>query len=439
MQGKVRAALCNLPLGQAAALVRAPEHFFAARARAFGDPFPVNLPGAAPLWLTGSPDGARCLFAAPPDTFDPPRPNPVEPLLGPGSLILLSGERHRRERKLLSTPFRGRSPYGHAEAIVSLVLEPLSELPVGTGFVAQELARRITLRVIIEVVFGIRDAARRARFEEAIHDMLGRYLAPLMIAPGLRRGLWGLSPWDRFVQARARFRALLHGELTWRRTSPTQSEGVLGALLGLRYEDGSSPRDEHLVDELCTLLVAGHDTTAIGLSWALYYVHRDARVRTRLQDELESLGPQPCAQALLGAPYLRAVCEEALRIHPVVPISVRRLRGPWLFRDRQLAPGDSVGVALTLLHRDPALYERPSEFMPERFFTRQHSPFEYAPFGGGARRCLGASFALMEMQLVLGTLLGRARFHAQTASPTSPALHGITMGPTKPIFLRRLS
>jgi cytochrome P450 len=361
----------------------------------------------------------------------------VEPLLGVGSLILLSGEQHRRERRLLSAPFRGSCSRSHAESIFELTLETLSEFRVNTRVRAQELTRRITLRVIIEVVFGIRQGSRRALFERAIDTMLASYVAPLMIVPGLRRSFKGITPWDRFVRTRTHFRSLLHEELRARRISASLGHDVLSSLLTLRYEDGSAPSDAHLVDELCTLLVAGHDTTAIALAWALYYVHHTPRVHRRLMAELHSLGPRPEAAALLHAPYLRAVCDEALRIHPVVPISARRLRGALRVCGRELGPGQSVAVALTLLHRNPAIFANPGEFTPERFLEARHTPFQYAPFGGGARRCVGASFASSEMQVVLGALLSRASFAGITRTRPRAQLHGITMGPVDPVLLSR--
>jgi cytochrome P450 len=359
----------------------------------------------------------------------------VEPLLGPSSLILLGGQRHQRERKLLSPPFRGARMRAYLDAIRKITLEALTDIADGQCIEAQRLARRITLRVIVEVVFGVQDAQRRERFEQAIVCMLDRYVAPLMITPALRRPLGGVSPWDRFVRARDAFRALLHAELSTRRASSADAEDILGLLLTLRYEDGSRPSDEALVDQLCTLLVAGHDTTSIGLCWALYYVHREPKVRERLLDELTALGDEPSAAALEGAPYLTAVCEEALRLHPVVPIAVRRLLRPLEVGGHQLHAGESVAVALTLLHSDPTLYPEPSRFAPERFLAWSPSPFEYAPFGGGARRCLGASFAVSEMRVALGTLLSAARFKLLDASQPAAVLHGITMGPRRPIRL----
>ena len=427
------------PFAQAAQLARDPERFFARRLARFGDPFVVRLPGAAPLWVTGSSEGARTLFKAAPDSFEPAQPNPVEPLLGAGSLILLSGERHQRERKLLGTPFRGPCMQAFGQTIREVTREVLQDIRPGARFAAQELARRITLRIIVEVVFGIRDAARRAQFEHAIRKMLGRYLAPLMLAPPLRVSVAGVGPWERFVRARAAFRALLQQELRQRRERAGERRtDVLGLLLDLRYDDGTTPTDDALIDELCTLLVAGHDTTTIALSWALYFVHRDAHVLTDLREELDSLGNGGSASQLAALPYLRAVGDEAMRVHPVVPIVVRRLTRSLRLGEHTLPQGESVALALTLLHRDPALYPQPEAFRPARFRTTPFTPFDYAPFGGGARRCLGASFAGLELRIVLATLLCEASFALLTPEEPRAVLHGITMGPARPIVLTRL-
>jgi cytochrome P450 family 110 len=423
------------PFLQAIAMARGPDRFFEARRDREGDPFVINLPQVGAVHVTGHPEGARQIFEAPPETFEPVRANPVEPLLGRHSLILQDDAEHRRSRKLLAPPFRGERMRAYGELLCARTVDEAGRLVPGTSFVAQELARRVTLDVIVRCVFGIREPARRELFERAIGALLARYTAPLLVLPLLRREAYGVGPWARFVRARSAFRALLEEEIRQRRTEPQPGEDILSVLLTLRHDDGQALDDEAIVDQLCTLLVAGHETTATGLVWALYYLHRDARVLAALMSELERLGPEPAAPALADAPYLGAVCQEALRIHPVVPVVVRRLAGPLELRGRHLEAGENVMLALTLLHAQPAAWPEPEQFRPERFLERRFGPFEYAPFGGGVRRCLGAAFAAYEMPLVLGSLLARRRLKLARTHDVRPTLHNITMGPAKPIAL----
>jgi len=426
--------LTDWPVVQAAKLSRSPEAFFVEQREALGDPFPLRLPGVGPLWVTGRPDGARAVFSAPPDTFEPLENNPVEPLLGSSSLILLGGSRHRRERKLLAPPFRGERMRAHGAAIRKIAREVARATRGPRPFAVQDLTREITVRVIIETVFGVQDPSRRALFERSIAALLEGYIAPLMIVPALRKRLGGVGPWDRFVSARKKFRALLREEIAARRVASTEdATDILALLLELRYDDGSRPDDEAIVDQLCTLLVAGHDTTAIGLTWALYFLHEGRHTLARLRSELEG-GADPVSRT--SAPYLAAVCNEALRMHPVVPIVVRRLTKPLTICARELSVGDAVAVALPLLHRDPKLFPDPEVFRPERFLAWQPAPHEFAPFGGGARRCLGAGFAAFEMRVTLAAVLEELELELVDERAPVPVLHGITMGPQTPIRFR---
>lgn len=419
-------------------MARDPVGYFERCQRQRGDPFVVRLPSVGEVLVTGHPEGARDVFSAAPEVFEPLRSNPVEPLLGRGSLILLAGERHRRERRLMAPPFHGERMRAYGAIIQELALEELGTWRSGGKVVAQEAMRRITLDVILRAVFGV-EGEGKSLFRAAIGALLDAYTAPLMMLPALRRRLWGLGPWARFERARDHVHALLHEEIAARRARGVEGrEDILSLLMAARYEDGSALAEDELIDELRTLLVAGHETTATSLVWALFYAHRDPRVLTALRAELSELGPDPSPEALAQLPYLGAVCSEALRVHPVVPIAVRRAARPFSLRGVDVAPGGSVAVAITLLHAHPDAWPEPRGFAPERFLGRKVTPFEYAPYGGGARRCVGAAFAAYEMRIVLGTLMASA--HLELASPRVPrlALSSITMGPAEPVRLRVL-
>jgi cytochrome P450 len=412
-----------------------PEGFFRRGARR-GDPFAVRLPGVGGILVTGHPEGAREIFTADPADYETVRANPIEALLGPGSLILLSGDRHARERRLLVPPFHGDRMRAYGRVIQEVVHAELGRLAPGAPFVAQELMQAITLQVIVRAVFGVEGDLQRAEVQRAIVAMLDAYSPPLMLVPALRRPIAGRGPWLRFVRARERFDALLRAEVARRRGGAVAQDDILSLLVALRYEDGAALSDDELLDELRTLLVAGHETTATVLSWALHHLHSDAASAERLQAELAPLGGSPAPEALAALPYLGAVVSEALRLYPVVPIVLRRLRAPLTLRGVRVPAGENVAVAVSLLHARADVWEEPARFLPERFLARKLTPFEYAPFGGGHRRCLGAAFATYELRIVLGTLLARARLSLGEGTSPRPILRSITAAPDRPIRLR---
>lgn len=407
------------------------QWYFRRRRARDGDPFLVPFPGLGEAVFTGTPEGAREVFRAPLDALVPPRPNPIEPLVGTASLILTGGERHRRDRALLAPALHGSRVRGYGELIAESVRAEVDRWRPGSVIDAGSAATAITLRVILEAVFGV-GAEHRPAYIAAIGAFLGSFSGPLMLAPVLRRGLFGLAPWDRFVAARERLDHLLLADIAERRDESARvrrdgsarrrhsgaagerrdgapGEDIASTLLGTRYDDGSTISDRDLCDQLRTLLVAGHETTANTLVWALLRVHREPAVLHRLREELREAGPDAAPEELLRLPYLDAVCQETLRLHPAVPIVLRRLTTPFTLRGVPLAPDAIMGVAVPLLHSDPAVWSEPDRFRPERFLDRRYTPFEFAPFGGGHRRCVGAALADAELRIALATIVGRTR------------------------------
>jgi cytochrome P450 family 110 len=289
--------------------------------------------------------------------------------------------------------------------------------------VVQEVARAITLQVIVRAVFGVEEAGERERVAAAVRNMLAAYTPPLMLVPALRVGP---GPWARFRKARAAFDAAMRAQIWRRRAGENGRKDILSQLLALRYEDGSGLAEDDLLDELRTLLVAGHDTTAGVLAWALYYLHAKDGLRAE--------------RARTDTAYLDAAMNEALRMHPVVPIVGRHLRAPLAFRGTIVPAGGNVALATFLLHaREDVFGEAPAEFRPERFLAgRKFTPFEFAPFGGGHRRCIGAAFAVFELRIILATMLAARRFRLVDphARAPRPVLRGITVAANRAIRLQ---
>jgi cytochrome P450 len=289
--------------------------------------------------------------------------------------------------------------------------------------------QQLSLQVILEAVLGLREPGARKAFEEAVLAVIAALKPSFMFMPALRRPMLGLSAWARFQRKRAHVSALFQEELRVRRASPEPREDILSLLLSARYEDGTALSDEELLTQMMNLIVAGHETTASSLAWAFHHIHRDPEVKARLVAELRSL-PEPLdPEAIARLPYLEAVCSETLRLEPVAPLIGRQLRKGLTLQGYALAPGTPVGISILQVHRRPDLYPDPERFRPERFLERSYTPFEYLPFGGGARRCLGAAFALYEMKLVLASILRKYDLRPASDAPVRVAVRNTTVGP----------
>ncbi|MGF6881920.1 cytochrome P450 [Nocardia sp. GAS34] len=425
------------------------ERYFRWRRARDGDPFLVRFPGFGGGLFTGTPAGARELLRAPIELVVPPLPNPIEPMVGSASLILARGERHHRERTLLAPVFHRSRMIRYATIIRDSARNELDGRRTGkpwapgTRVDARAAARAITLQVILEAVLGIESPSRRAEYIDAVTQFLNAFGGPLMLVPALRRGVFGRSPWDRFTAARARLDALMSADIETRRATGIFGEDVLAMLLEARYDDGEAISDTDLLEQLRTLLVAGHETTATTLVWALYRLHRHPEALRRLRAELAQVDPATAPHDLVRLPYLDAVCQETLRLHPPVPIVLRRLTGPYTLRGVELGAGDTMGIAVPLLHSDPEVWSDPARFAPERFLERRYGPFEFAPYGGGHRRCVGASLADYELRIVLATVIARTELALTPAYARGPmplsVPHNIATGPRSGITFKVIS
>jgi len=400
-----------------------------------GDPFSVWSPGQD-LVLTGTPDGAKAVFAADPATFEAYGAKILAPILGRSSVLLLSGERHRAERRLLMPPFHGERMRAYGDLIVEIARRHVRSVPVGGVAATFQLGQDVTLDVIIRAVFGVEQADQVRKVRAAVESKLQATTRWLVFFPFLRQRAFGLGPWDRFDRHDAATRALLHETLRDKRERGL-GEDILSLLLAARHEDGSPMPDDDVVDELMTLLFAGHETTAITLAWAMHQIHADPDLLERIRAEIGALPGDAAPDDLARLPWLSAVVDETLRLRPVVPLVARVLAKDFVLRGWELPAGAAVGVSLLLLHHQPDIYPDPFAFRPERFVERTFTPFEYAPFGGGARRCIGAAFAQMEAKLVLATWLREGRFVPVGPAEPRSERRNVTLGPRGGVPMRR--
>jgi cytochrome P450 len=428
-------------LSTASAMARAvwvgidPEGFFR-RHSSDTEPFLLRLPGLREALFVSTVDGARDILTAPGTLCRAPLPNPIEPLVGQNSLILLSGEPHRRTRSILMPALCGEHLLGYVDLIADVTNDEIAALQPGDQLVVRDAAQAITLDVVIRVLFGETDRARRAEYARVIKELMRSSTAPLMLVPWLRRTIAGRGPWARLVRFRAQLDGLLSEQIEERSGMGEHGNDMIELILAATDEDGNRLGDDALREQLRTMLAAGHETSSTSLAWAMYHIHRDESIRLRLIDELaDAATPREIA----ALPYLGAVIQETLRMHPTVPIVLRRLTGPLTVTGVPCSAGDVVGIALPALHFNPNVWKDPDSFNPDRFLERKPSPFEYAPFGGGYRRCIGATFAQHELAVAIGIILNavelRMPAREQRRKPPRAVLRGIATKPNRDIVL----
>jgi cytochrome P450 len=428
----------TLPIVQLMRTIACPLESLGVNYRQYGDLFTARLSGFGSVVILSNPVGIEAMMTAPPDVFDSGRGNRIlAPFVGETSLILLDGKAHQRQRKLLTPPFHGDRLRAYGQNICQITQQVIDRWQPGQTFSARQVTQEISLRVIMKTVFGIHQGAQTEQLRHRLNALLTLFDHPLNASfafiPALQQDWGAWSPWGRWLRQRAQLDQLLYAAIQDRRDHADQpGDDILSLMLAARDETGAPMTDQELRDELMTLLFAGHETTATALAWALYWLHQLPALAAKLLQELADLGPDPDPVAISRLPYLNAVCQETLRIYPVALFAFARiLNRPWSLMGYDLEPDTQVSACIYLLHHRPDLYPDPNQFRPERFLERQFSPYEYLPFGGGNRRCLGAAFALFEMKLVLATILSRWQLQLVSDRPLKPVRRGVTMAPAK--------
>ena len=359
----------------------------------------------------------------------------IQPIVGANSLLLQDGEQHLQKRKLLLPPFHGERMRTYGLHMRDITEKVMSKVKPGQKFVARQVMQEISLNIILQTIFGLNQGERYQQIRQILSAMLDSFNNPLSVSflffKSLQVNLGKLTPWGNFLHKRGRLDELLYQEIGDRRKETSTGEDILSLLLSARDESGQAMTDEELRDELMTMLFAGHETTASALAWALYWIHSIPEIHQKLLQELNSIdiiNTDPIEIARL--PYLNAVCSETLRIYPIVFFTQARiLQTSMQLMDYELPKGQMLSPCIYLTHHRPDIYPEPKRFKPERFLERQFSPYEYMPFGGGNRRCLGIAFALFEMKLVLANLLSQYSFTLLEKQPLQPARRGVTFTP----------
>ena len=403
-------------------------------AKAYGDNFTIWGRKGTNIVYFSHPQALQQIFTADSSHFGSGRGNQsLRFLLGDNSLILLDGDRHHRQRQLLTPPFHGDRMRAYGETICEITQQITNDWKIGKPFKIRGSMQEITLRVILRVVFGLDEGQRFQELRRLLTSLLDEISSPLMSSaiffPSIQTDFGAWSPWGRIVRLRQQVDELIYALIQERRAESNQNrQDILTLMMSAADEDGQPMSDEELHDELMTLLVAGHETTASALTWAFYWIDYLPEVRDKLLPELDSLGNNPDPSLIAKLPYLTAVCQETLRIYPIAMNAFFRVvESPIEIMGYEIPVGTAIIPSIYLAHHREEVYPQPNQFKPERFLERQFSPYEYLPFGGGNRRCIGMAFAQYEMKLVLATILSRFQVSLVNKRPAHPVRRGLTV------------
>ena len=401
-----------------------PISFMESCRRRFGDAFSVRFLGfERPMVMLSDPEAIRALYSEHGHGLPPGRTIALLPVMGPSSVLLLEGREHLARRRVMLPPFHGERMRSYESIVRDTVERELDGWSDGSPFALHPRMQAVTLEVILSAVFGVTDPRRSEQLRERLPRLLGETSSVGLQLRALLAGRLGRG--DPLASLRELLRGideLLLAEIAARRADPglAEREDILSLMLAARFEDGSGMEDRDLRDQLVTLLLAGHETTATALAWTFDLLLRHPATLARLTAEVDA-GEEDL--------YLRAVVSESLRLRPVVPLAGRRLTSELRAGELSLPAGTDVTPSIWLTHTRPDLYPEPYAFRPERFLQSAPATYGWIPFGGGIRRCLGAAFAEFEMRVVLETVLRRRVLEGVSARAERVTRRNVTFSP----------
>jgi cytochrome P450 family 135 len=422
-------ATATLPPGPSSTVLRQslawgfrPRPFLDACRRDHGDMFTIRLGQVGAVVMLAHPDMIKQVFTGDPEVFHAGEANVIlRPSLGRHSVLLLDDAQHMRQRKVLLPPFHGERMTRYGDLMREIAERDIAAWPRGVPFRLHTRTQDVTMTIIVRAVFGVTEPARMERMRGALKDFLEWGASPRQIAYLAFMNVDQIERNVFFKRARAKVDAVVYDEIRHarERTDLEEREDILSLLLQARHEDGSGMSDEELRDELMTLLLAGHETTATTLAWAMERLVRHPEAMERLVSEAREGATE----------YAEAVCKETLRMRPVLPIVARLLKRDVEIGGRLLPEGVIVAPNIYLVQHREDVYPGARRFRPERFLEGQGGTYSWIPFGGGIRRCIGASFALYEMRIVLQAIARSVELRAAKPASEPVGRRSITLTP----------
>jgi cytochrome P450 len=409
--------------------MRAPYPYLSSLREKLGETFRLKLFGFNMI-VFSNPDHVREIFSDGGEDLQAGRFNKtLAPLLGDRSVLMVDGREHRRKRKLLLPPFHGERMQAYGKAMLDITDAAIDDFPHGTPFSLHGPMQDVTLRVIIRTIFGFEGVSLEQMVTTTKHLLKLGTWTPLLLPP-MQVDLGPLSPYGRFRRAVDQSDGLLHAEIARRRADGTRGPDILSLLLDAKDDEGNPMSPGELRDELVTLLVAGHETTATGLTWAMRWLLESPNLIEELRADLRALGDDPTPEQIAKVELLDGVAREALRLVPIIPVVGRVLAKDQTIGGWDLRKGNVVICSIYLAHRRPEAYPNPDQFDPHRFVGKKASAYEFFPFGGGVRRCIGMAFALYEMKMVLARLVMRTDLRFASSKPIRQVRRAITITPS---------
>jgi cytochrome P450 len=408
--------------------LRDPYGFYEDARRRYGDLFSMNSMNGQ-LVLALDAEGARQILAGREEDFVVGfGTEAVLPVIGPGSLLLTSGDRHRRDRKMLSPTFHGGRMRAYAEDIAASALSCTEDWKPGRELVLLDVMLDVSSSVIRRTVFGVTSPELSETFRVASREAINEIPSAPIFFKFLQREFGGIGPWARFRRRMRRFDELIYARIAHAREHPG-GEDILSKMIALESDDGVRLGDAEIRDHVLTLLIAGQETTATSLAWVLYELMRHPETLAWLRDELAGLGDDPSPEQLAASPALDAVIRESLRLHPILLEFMRTVKTGFEIKGWTIPAGVTLGAAIPMIHRDPTLYPEPERYRPQRFLERGFAPHEFASFGGGHRHCLGAAFAMHEMKIVVGLIVQRFELSLASSRPLRSVRRNLILAP----------
>lgn len=411
-------------------------------AKRYGDMFTIRFLNYPPTVFVSHPQAMKTIFTAKPQTFNTGEAMKELPTAfsGENALPLLDGNLHKRRKQMLMPAFHGERMRAYSKLICDITKQQMTQWKKGEQLHVQGSMQDISLQFIIRAIFGVNEEARFQELKQTFISLLNLMSSPLTSIVLYFHALqqdWGpWSLWGRFVRLRQQVDEIIYAEIKRRQDNPALlGEDILSLMMKARDEQGEPMKDVELRDDLIILLLGGHETTSMSITWALYWIHRLPQVYDKLMAELDTLGDNPDSSAITKLPYLNAVCHETLRIYPPTILGAYRIaQEPIEIMGYHFEPGTYILPCIYLTHRQEDLYPEPSHFRPERFLDRQFSVYEFVAFGGGSRRCIGYALSLFEMKLILATILTNLKLALPDNRVIKPVRSAFTVAPS-PMYM----